>query len=153
MNSGRRSEAELQRTREVIARFVLAGYSIAHICEATRLSSRSVDRHISAIRAGWLDRAKNLDEVRGELVGHYQAILIEATRGAAAKRGTTMEIAQQKLRIDAGEKLARLLGLEVKKVELSGSVDTGSEEAELPPGELAKRLRTWADDIEAEDGV
>jgi len=82
--------------------------------------------------------------------------MFEAARGAAAKRGTTIEIGQNKLRLDAAVQLAKLVGLDMKRVQVTGA--NGAPLLQLPPHPveilppklLAARMRGWADDIELE---
>ena len=79
-----------------------------------------------------------------------------AARGAAAKRGTTIEIGQNKLRLDAAAQLAKLVGLDIKRVQVTGADGAPLLPAPhpveiLPPKLLAARFRVWADDLELEE--
>ena len=81
--------------------------------------------------------------------------MFEAARGAAAKRGTTIEIGQNKLRLDAAAQLAKLVGLDIKRVQVTGA--NGAPLLQFPPHpiddldreELDKRVRMWVEDIDA----
>jgi hypothetical protein len=166
VGKGRPTEAQLRRTRELVERFVLLGYSTERIRETLAalkddpidISIPSVERHIAAVRAGWLDRVNpENEELKADLIGHYQSIVTEATQGSAAKRGTVLEIAHNKLRLAAAQQMARLAGLDTRKVEVTGP---GGEPVlgpqrphaldSIPPDALAERLRTWADALEGD---
>ena len=105
---GRPTEVQLRRTRDLIERFHLSGFSAPRIREellALRsdpidLRVEQVRRHIAAIRRDWAyARPEDVETTRRDLIGHYRAVMFEAARGAAAKRGTTIEIGQNKLRL------------------------------------------------------
>lgn len=166
-NRGRPTESWLRETRELIERFHLMGYSASRIADELRalppetqrdLTAEAVADHITAIRKGWLDRASDNDALRSDIIGHYQSVIAESTRGAAARRGTTMELGYNRLRLDAAEKAQRLAGLEVRKVEVSGPgggpmvTETRTHPLDgLAPADVAARLREWADDLDDDE--
>ena len=162
---GRPTDAALRRTRELIERLHLSGYSSDRIREELLalkddpidLQVGAIKRHISLIRREWaMTRPEDLESTRRDLIGHYQAVMFEAARGAAARRGTALEIGQNKLRIEAAKELAKLLGLDVKRVELTGAHGAPLVQ-QMPPhpveslsnAEYARRHRLYAEDFEA----
>jgi len=163
--SGRPTEVQLRRTRDLIERFHLSGFSAPRIREellALRsdpidLRVQQVKRHIAAIRRDWsYERPEEVETTRRDLIGHCQSVMFEAARGAAAKRGTTIEIGQNKLRLDAAAQLAKLVGLDIKRVQVTGADGAPLLPAPhpveiLPPKLLAARFRVWADDLELEE--
>jgi len=163
--SGRPTEVELRRTRDLIERFHLSGFSAPRIREellALRtdpidLSVTQVKRHITSIRRDWAyTHPEDVETTRRDLIGHYRAVMFEAARGAAAKRGTTIEIGQNKLRLDAAVQLAKLVGLDIKRVQVTGADGAPLLPAPhpveiLPPKLLAARFRVWADDLELDE--
>ena len=161
---GRPTEVQLRRTRDLIERFHLSGFSAPRIREellALRsdpidLRVEQVRRHIASIRRDWaFERPEEVETTRRDLIGHCQSVMFEAARGAAAKRGTTIEIGQNKLRLDAAVQLAKLVGLDIKRVQVTGA--NGAPLLQLPPHpiddfdrkELDKRARMWVEDIDA----
>ena len=162
---GRPTEVQLRRTRDLIERFHLSGFSAPRIREellALRsdpidLRVEQVKRHITAIRRDLAyARPEDVETTRRDLIGHCQSVMFEAARGAAAKRGTTIEIGQNKLRLDAAAQLAKLVGLDIKRVQVTGADGAPLLPAPhpveiLPPKLLAARFRVWADDLELEE--
>jgi len=161
---GRPTEVQLRRTRDLIERFHLSGFSAPRIREellALRtdpidLHVQQVKRHITAIRRDWAyERPEDVETTRRDLIGHCQSVMFEAARGAAAKRGTTIEIGQNKLRLDAAVQLAKLVGLDIKRVQVTGA--NGAPLLQMPPHpiddldrkELNKRVRMWVEDLDA----
>ena len=128
--SGRPTEVQLRRTRDLIERFHLSGFSAPRIREellALRtdpidLSVTQIKRHRTSIRRDWAyERPEDVETTRRDLIWHYRAVMFEAARGAAAKRWTTIEIGQNKLRLDAAAQLAKLVGLYIKRVHVTGA--------------------------------
>ncbi|MBA3875600.1 MAG: hypothetical protein C0498_01465 [Anaerolinea sp.] len=164
----RPTEAKLRRTRELIERFHLAGYSAERIRvllagaknekgepDPIHIGARQVREHIKAIRDGHLAYVSPNEDIRADMIAQARSVLAEATQGAAAKRGTVLEIANQKLRLDAAKRIAELAGIDVRRVELTGAaggpvrVESSHPLDALSPEEQARRFRLHADELEA----
>ena len=89
---GRPTEAQLRRTRDLIERFHLSGFSAPRIREellALRsdpidLRVEQVKRHITAIRRDWAyARPEDVETTRRDLIGHYQSVMFRLASQAA----------------------------------------------------------------------
>lgn len=163
---GRPKEEDLIALRERIETLSLNGLSAWAIARALAapenttpisLSVRTVNDHLSIIRKGWLKRAAGgeLDGERARLV----ALAVERERTAirAANRNadTQVGVGYMNVALKAQERLAKLLGLDVMRTELTGRgggpvviAPEPTWDQDLPPLEQARRLRLEADALE-----
>jgi len=171
---GRRTEKEQAAIRERVEQLMYGGLRSPAIHRALTgpeapnpivISERQVRAHMAAVERAWADRASR-DHLEAE---HAKAIAIaEETARTATVRSTltartNLGAAYLNTALKAQELVARLRGLYApSRTELSGpdgaslgvSVELADHPAEhLDPHEEARRLRRWAERLEAIDVV
>jgi hypothetical protein len=93
-----------------------------------------------------------------ELIAKANSISQQAAIEAAKARGTSAAVAALKLQLEVVDRIAKLTGAYApEKAEISGPgggaiqvVQTEHEIDQLPPAQVAARLRAWAEDIESQ---
>ena len=156
--SGRRPAGQTTALRDKIAGLLLANVPPSQIATAVDLQLDTVYRHISAIRKEWASQNPGgSDGNRTELLAKARDIMRQAAAGAARARGGPTEVAFLKVQLEGLDRIAKLTGAyAAERLELTGSnggpVEMISEHAidALSDGDLADRMRTWAESLESQ---
>jgi hypothetical protein len=144
--------------RDKISGLLLANVPPSQIAVAVDLKLDTVYRHISAIRKEWAAQNPGGDSGnRIELLAKARDIMRQAAAGAARARGGPSEVAFLKVQLEGLDRIAKLTGAYVaERLELTGAnggaIEMVSEHPidALADGDLAERMRIWAESLEAQ---
>jgi hypothetical protein len=144
--------------RDKIAGLLLANVPPSQIALAVDLKLDTVYRHIGAIRKEWAAQNPGGDSGnRVELLAKARDIMRQAAAGAARARGGPSEVAFLKVQLEGLDRIAKLTGAYTPdRVEVTGAnggaIEMASEHPidALADGDLAERMRIWAESLEAQ---
>jgi hypothetical protein len=156
--TGRRPMGQTAALRDKISGLLLANVPPSQIASAVDLQLDTVYRHISAIRKEWAaQNPGGNDGNRTELLAKARDIMRQAAAGAARARGGPTEVAFLKVQLEGLDRIAKLTGAYVAdRLELTGAnggaIEMASEHAidALSDGDLAERMRVWAESLESQ---
>lgn len=152
---------ELVDLRERIAGMYLAGMAATTIrtslaaptnARPIELSRRAIERHMAAVRAGWVRDAEPelLAAARAEQIAKTRDLWRRASRLAQLRSDTALGVGYMNVAIRALEREAKLLGADAAaKVEHSGPKGRPIEVEELDPAEVLRRLALIQEDYAA----
>lgn len=153
---GRLPQGQAQAVRDRIRSLLLAGLHPSAIAKQVDLAEDTVRRHLTVIRQEWAENGVDVSGTRLELIAKANSISQQAAIEAAKARGTSAAVAALKLQLEVVDRIAKLTGAYMpEKAEISGPnggaikvEQTEHEIDHLPSGEIAARLRAWAETIE-----
>jgi hypothetical protein len=150
---GRPTERALSARREEIEELFLQGATASEIAQRTKISDRTVRRHLDAIQASWAERNPSLDQARTWLIALAGSLDRAAALGAEdLPSSAPARVGYLKLRLNAQERLARLLGVDAPaRGELSGPngtpVQIAAGRAHLSRAQMLELLKAETEDL------
>lgn len=158
---GRRTNEDKADLYKKISGYLNNGMSNEKIAEMVDLKPDTVRKHVSVIKKQWVqDLLSGSVESKAELMSRANHIaLLASVIQARIKDGSPQaQAAMLKVQLEVIDRLAKLTGAyEPNKTELTGPgggpVQIQASEHpidNISGAELAKRLRTWAEDVEEE---